>query len=204
MIPAPAFDPRIAELLAARLCHELVSPVGAVANGVEILEDEPEFAVEAAKLIGQSARDARRRLQFYRLAYGAVGEITTGKARAVALDLFQSGKPECDWPASLQLPPGLEKLTLNLLVVAAECLPRGGTIRLAATPGGLLSVTAEGTDPRLAAPTAELLSGLPPDVEQLTARTVQAAFTGVLAARAGIRVVGRLARADAVSLTLIR
>src|SRR3954467_11382201 len=65
-------DLRVLELLAARLCHELISPIGAIANGVELLgEDDPEFVRDATALIGQSAKKAGQRLQFYRFAYGS-------------------------------------------------------------------------------------------------------------------------------------
>ncbi|HTH96615.1 MAG TPA: hypothetical protein VL574_04310, partial [Stellaceae bacterium] len=64
-------EARVAEVLVARLCHELINPLGAVVNGIEILEDDPSFAPDAAQLIAASARQASARLQFYRLAYGA-------------------------------------------------------------------------------------------------------------------------------------
>jgi histidine phosphotransferase ChpT len=60
-----AIDLRVAELLAARLCHDLIGPVAAVANGAELLaDDDPEFARDAIALVGGSARKANRRLQF--------------------------------------------------------------------------------------------------------------------------------------------
>src|SRR5580658_5829839 len=68
---------RVLELLSARLCHELVSPVGAINNGVELLaEEDPDFVRDAIELIGQSARTASRRLQFYRFAYGTSASAT--------------------------------------------------------------------------------------------------------------------------------
>ena len=72
-------DIRILELLSARLCHELISPVGAIGNGVELLgEDDPDFVRDAVALIGQSAKKAAHRLQFYRFAYGTLAAGTTG------------------------------------------------------------------------------------------------------------------------------
>ena len=179
---------RLAELLAARLCHELVSPVGAIANGVEILEDEPGFARDAARLIEQSAREARLRLQFYRIAYGSVGDVAVELARKAADAFFADGKIACDWPETLDFPPGAAKLACNLLLVAAEALPRGGRVALAAgDPRRLLSVVAEGGDARLHDRVAELLT-LPSAVDSLTPRQAQPVFTAALAWRLGARI----------------
>ena len=72
-------DIRILELLSARLCHELISPVGAINNGVELLgEEDPEFVRDAVTLVGQSAKKAAQRLQFYRFAYGTLGGGSAG------------------------------------------------------------------------------------------------------------------------------
>src|SRR3984893_5429611 len=95
-------DIRVLELLAARLCHELISPVGAIANGVELLgEDDPEFVRDAMALIGQSARKAGQRLPFYRFAYGtsATGEAAGPDPRALVGGLFEGGKLSCVWHA---------------------------------------------------------------------------------------------------------
>jgi len=195
---------RLTELLAARLCHELVSPVGAIANGVEILEEEPGFARDAGKLIAQSARDARRRLQFYRVAYGSTGDVTTAQARGVAAEYFAGGKIGCIWPDALPVPRGWEKLACNLLVVAAEALPRGGTIRMA--PGAddaSLAVVAAGAEARLAPSALALLTG-PIDPEALTPRTVEAAFVAMLARRLGIVVTPYLGQPDEVTLAVHR
>jgi histidine phosphotransferase ChpT len=193
---------RLAELLAARLCHELVSPVGAIANGVEILAEEPGFAREAGALIEQSAREARRRLQFYRLAYGATADVTADAARKASLDLFADGKIACDWPVDAVLRDGSAKLVCNLLVVAAETLPRGGRVVLAIGAGeSLLSVTASGVEARLTAAVAELLTR-PIDVEALVPRTAHTAFTAALASRMGRSVVPVALSADAVKFTV--
>src|SRR6185437_6806303 len=70
---------RVVELLNSRLCHELVSPVGAINNGVELLgEEDPDFVRDAIQLIGQSARKASQRLQFYRFAYGTAVSAGSG------------------------------------------------------------------------------------------------------------------------------
>src|SRR5712691_824923 len=76
-----AIDLRVVELLAARLCHDLIGPISAISNGVELLADEePEFARDAVALVGDSARKASGRLQFYRFAYGFSGGRLAGPA----------------------------------------------------------------------------------------------------------------------------
>lgn len=186
------FGLAILEHLSARLCHELVSPIGAISNGIEILEDEPDYAQDAGRLIDQSAREAARRLQFYRVAYGSTGPVSDERARTVTLDLFAGSKIECDWPEGLPpLPSGGQKLVCNLMLTASEALPRGGRVRLVAeeSPGGLiLAALAAGEGVRLADPAPALLGG-EMRIEDLTARTVQAAYTAALARRWGGKIV---------------
>src|ERR1700689_14991 len=121
------YDLKLAELLAARLCHELVSPIGAIANGLEILEDEPDFAGDAGALIALSASAASRRLQFYRVAYGSVATVADALIRRVTTDLFVESKICVDWRI-VAVPDGWGKLACNLVLLAAEALPRGGRV----------------------------------------------------------------------------
>jgi histidine phosphotransferase ChpT len=179
-------DLKIAELLAARLCHELVSPIGAVANGLEILEDEPNFAADAGALIALSARQASRRLQFYRLAYGATTPLEEALTRKSVAEFFAEGKVDFTWRFTA-LPPAWGKLACNLVLVAAEALPRGGKVALEPAAGGLFAVTAQGEGAKLGEPVLALLGG-PIRHELLTPRTIQAAFTALLAARDGMTI----------------
>src|SRR6185437_9736907 len=127
-------DFRVLELLNARLCHELVSPVGAINNGVELLDEEdPDFVRDAIQLIGQSARKASQRLQFYRFAYGtnvsASGSGAPAGGRDLSLGLFEETKVRCDWQAgAATLPSDWQRLACNMLVLAGEALPRGGSV----------------------------------------------------------------------------
>ena len=139
-------DFRVLELLCGRLCHELISPVGAINNGVELLdEDDPEFVKEAMTLIGQSARRAGQRLQFYRFAYGTAGGSGSAvDARELVQGLLEGGKVRCVWPAEASaLEPPWQRLALNMLVLAFEMLPRGGTVTIKAAEHGV-EVAAEG------------------------------------------------------------
>jgi histidine phosphotransferase ChpT len=184
---------RVLELLNARLCHELVSPIGAINNGVELLDDDdPDFARDAIKLIGQSARKAGQRLQFYRFAYGttaSAGGGAGGNGRELALGLLEGGKVACDWSAdAAALPVEWQRLACNMLVLAAEALPRGGTVTvrpLAAGASGI-EVAGEGEAVNLS---PELRAALEPGmpVDQLTSRSVHGYFTARLAALLGAR-----------------
>jgi histidine phosphotransferase ChpT len=184
-----ATDLRLAELLAARLCHELSGPIGAIGNGAELLdEDGAEFLRDAVALIGDSARRAASRLRFYRFAYGfGRGGSRTGPApHELAAAFFDGSRIACDYRERAE-PPPLEwhKLGCNLLVAAAEGLPRGGQLALLAGAAGPI-VEATGDGAALSPQTRAGLQ-LEPAPEALTTRTVHAHFTGLLAAELGWR-----------------
>src|SRR5712692_11034579 len=158
--PVPAPDAlELAALLCSRVCHDLISPVGAIVNGLEVLDDNPkpddrEFALD---LIRKSAKTASARLQFCRLAFGAAGsasaQVDLGDARAMAQAFIEDDKTKLVWnlPRVL-LPKNRVKLLLNLLIIAGQAIPRGGT--LAVDPVGEgesmgFRLRAEGTNARI-------------------------------------------------------
>src|SRR5690349_9018956 len=110
---------RVVELLAARLCHDLISPVAAIANGAELLdEDDPDFVREAVMLVNSSAREANARLQFYRFAYGFGGGGLAGPApHLLATEYFSGSATRCDYgePARA-LPLAAQKLACVMLL----------------------------------------------------------------------------------------
>ena len=131
-------DLDFAALLVSRVCHDLVSPVGAVVNGLEVLEDETDAAMraDALRLVAVSAAQAAARLQFARLAYGAAGsagaELDLAEVARVVEGLLGGGKVELQWQAHpLNWPKDWAKLLMNTVLVAADCLPRGGTLKVA-------------------------------------------------------------------------
>lgn len=186
-------DLRILELLAARLCHELISPIGAIANGVELLgEDDPDFVRDATVLIAQSAKKAGQRLQFYRFAYGSstTGQVGDQAPRDLADGLLEGGKLSCVWQAeALMLPAEWQKLACNMIALAAEALPRGGTITVAAGSLAARSVEIIGTGEAINV-TDEARAALAraADIADLTSRTVHAYFTACLADSLGAAV----------------
>ena len=187
-------DVLLAELLTSRLCHDLVGPVGAVNNGMELLEDDGMgMADDAFKLVVKSATQTSDLLQFYRLAYGLAGSRIGPDLTQVSglCDKFLShGKIALSWPAQPapdELPEGAGKLLLNLVALAAECLPRGGEIavRVGLGDSGVanalaLEVAANGTDAGLREDLAASLSETAA-LEDLTPRNVQGYFTRYLA-----------------------
>ncbi len=181
-------DIRVTELLCSRLCHELVSPVSAINNGVELIEEMGEdMAEEAIKLIAHSADQAARRLRLLRLAYGAAGSDASSMADAqqAAESYFAGGKIRLDWPAGrieagAPLKRGSAKLLLNLTILAEEALAHGGTVAVERSAGGL-TVTANGRSAALR-PEVEVALGGGVASGDLSPRSVHAFATGRFAA----------------------
>lgn len=201
---------RVMELLCSRLCHDLISPVTAVNNGMELLaQDDGSMLDEVISLVTNSAGEASGKLQFYRIAYGLGGQgtppISLEEARRLAEGLLSDGKVSLRWPSSAAGTdgslgkPGM-KLLLNTVALGQEALPRGGTIGvvLSGEAGPEVTVTANGTGARLEEASLRALKGQMP-VEELTARSVHAHFTGQLAAMSSGRIQAELGT-DQVSL----
>eukprot|EP01037_Dinobryon_pediforme_P045079 gene45079-57330_t len=130
----------LAALLASRVCHDIISPVGAITNGLEVLEEESgeEMRNFAMDLIKKSARQASAKLQFARLAFGAAGsagaEIDLGDAEQVARGYMASEKAALEWTATrVLMPKNKVKLLLNLVLIATHAVPRGGSIHVTVT-----------------------------------------------------------------------
>lgn len=179
-------DFRVLELTCSRLCHDLISPITAVNNGMELLADSPADIIDEIKtLLSNSAGEASRRLQFYRLAFGLGGQdsapVGLEESGRLAQGLVDGGKIELDWPSGPGLPdigkPGT-KVLLNALLIAIDALPRGGKVKVGVENGADLSfqLRAEGKGARIADECADALF-TDVDVQQLTARSVQAYLT---------------------------
>lgn len=182
-------DLKVAQLLCARLCHDLVGPAGAVNAGLELLHEEG-MAAEALDLAARSGQQTTSRLTFYRMAFGFGGDeaMRLGELRDQAAGMVADGSVSLDWPvdAAAEGSPfakGAGRLILNLLLIALDCLPRGGTlgVRIADLDDGMgVAMTAAGEGARLRPElAAAMASGA--DVDDLTARTVQGYFTCCLA-----------------------
>ncbi len=130
----------LASLLCSRLCHDLMSPVGALNNGIELLADEqdPEMRDKCLELLADSARASANKLKFFRLAFGAAGgfgeEVDTAEAQAALEGVFgPERRIELGWVVSEgKLPKGAVKLLLNLALLAGDALVRGGRLDVGA------------------------------------------------------------------------
>ncbi len=145
----------LASLLCSRLCHDLLSPVGALNNGLELMADEqdPEMRERCLELLSESAKASANKLKFFRLAFGAGGgfgdQIDTREAKAALEGLFSADKRvELGWMVEDDdLPKSAVKLLLNLGLIAGDALVRGGRLDVGAEhgDGGLeLVIRAEG------------------------------------------------------------
>ncbi len=186
-------DLSVAQLLCSRLCHDLVGPIGAVNTGLELLDEGLDADGKALELIAKSGREATRRLTFFRIAFGfgagTGGTATLTEAQALAAELLAEGKVGLDWPengnAQPQGPvlPSVVKVVLNMVLIASESLPKGGTVglRFAELPEGLgVAVTAEGQGAKLRDDIDTAMAD-GAKVGELTARNVQGYFAQSLA-----------------------
>lgn len=188
----------LAEMLCTRLCHDITGPVGAIANGAEFLaEADTGMHDQAIDLITQSATEAVNRLQFYRLAYGRVnqrGEASLDDCKAVVQNFLQAGKVTLDWPdhhtdaAGIPVSRAGARLIYNMVILAVGTLIRGGTLSVRLSKSGdttRISLAAAGPsikwDTKIQQTLAHQVT-----VEALEPSTVQAYFTQVLAAEAGL------------------
>lgn len=180
----------LAALLCSKVCHDVISPVGAIVNGLELLEEErdPEMRNEALQLVQRSAKTASAKLQFCRLAFGAAGSagasIDTGDAEQVARNLLADDRTKLEWNAvRMLLPKNKVKLVLNMCLIAAACVPRGGVIKVTITGGesdAALRLESSGPNLRLASAVPELLRG-EPESGSIDAHGIQAYYTGLVA-----------------------
>ena len=188
----------LAALLCSRVCHDLISPTGAIVNGLEVLEEKEsdqqtkDFALD---LIKKSAKAASARLQFCRLAFGAAGsagaQIDLGDAHNMARGVIEDGKTKLVW----QLPPALlpknrVKLLLNMLIIAGQTVPRGGTIEVSPIGEGQnigFRLVASGPNSRIPEAIPTLLEGASEN-GSVDAHAIQPFYAGLLARACGLKV----------------
>lgn len=193
----------LAALLCSRLCHDLISPVGAIINGLEVMEEDKDEETKtfALDLIKKSATQASAKLQFCRLAFGAAGaQIELGDAEKAARGLLEDGKTTLAWnlPRAL-VAKNRAKLLLNMLLVASGTIPRGGTLTAEPMSEGY-QVSARGLNARLGPATADLLAGSP--AEPVNAHAIQPVYTGILARDCGLAITAGI-QADTVVVTAV-
>jgi histidine phosphotransferase ChpT len=191
-------DLAVLELTCSRLCHDLISPIGAVNNGLELLEDEQdlELVAEARALAARSARRASILLQAYRCALGNAGNQASfgfGEAIKLARDFLDGGRVTLSGIPAMSpgdLPAGWSKLLLLSVILMSETLPRGGDLHLSVNGEGPTTsfiLAAEGAQIVFADDYKALLSG-DAAAAALDARNVLAYLTGTLATRLKMKI----------------
>ena len=204
--PGPTPDAlELAALMCSRVCHDLINPVGAIVNGLEVFdssnkEDDKEFALD---LIRKSAKSTSARLQFCRIAYGAAGsagsQIDLGEAQKMTRNHLEDEKTKI-LPHML-MAKNRVKLLLNMLVIAQQAIPRGG--ELIVNPVGEgdsmgFRIRAAGTNAREPQNVAAQLNL--DNAGSVSAHAVQPYYTALLAQASGLKV-SLAAEADAVVVT---
>ena len=186
----------LAALLCSRVCHDLISPVGAIVNGIEVLEEEKDESTKefALDLIKRSAATASAKLQFCRIAFGAAGsagaQIDLGDAEKIARGFLEDDKTKIDWnlPRAL-LAKNRVKLLLNMLVIAGQAIPRGGKVTVDPIGAGDnlgFKVSAAGTNAKIPPAVPPLLTG-ELGGETVDAHRIQPFYAGLLAKACGLK-----------------
>jgi histidine phosphotransferase ChpT len=186
----------LAALLCSRVCHDLISPVGAIVNGLEVLEEEKDESTKefALDLIKKSAHNASAKLQFCRIAFGAAGsagaQIDLGDAETIARGFLEDEKTKLAWnlPRAL-LPKNRVKLLLNMLVIAGQAIPRGGNISVDPVGSGEstgFKVTSAGANAKVPSHLPALLTA-EGSGEGLDAHRIQPFYAGLLARACGVK-----------------
>jgi histidine phosphotransferase ChpT len=195
--PIALGDLELAALVSSRICHDVINPVSAISNGLEMLAEEPDQAMRdaAMDLIRKSAAQASAKLQFARLAFGAAGssgaEIDLRDAEKVSREFVSgSGKHQVVWEGPpVTLPKNKVKLVLNLVALGVIALPRGGTINvevLGTPPNVSFLVRAKGDAARLKDEVRSLLSGA--NGVAIDSHSIQPYYAGRIAAAAGMTI----------------
>jgi histidine phosphotransferase ChpT len=185
-------DLDLAALLCSRVCHDIISPVGAIANGLELMDDpevDAEMKATALNMVRSSAKTATAKLKFCRIAFGASGsagaQIDMGEAGEMAKDFVGNEKIRLDWQAPRENRPKAEvKLVLNMLMLAMAGIPRGGVVTVTVEGRNFL-VSAKGERAKVPQAMADVLTGAAA-IDTLDARMVQPYYAKLLAESAGL------------------
>jgi histidine phosphotransferase ChpT len=180
----------LAALLCSRVCHDLISPVGAIVNGLEVLSEEKDEEMRqfALDLIHKSANTASAKLQFCRIAFGAAGsagaQIDLGDAEKVARGFLEDDKTKLAWNLPrLLMAKNRVKLLLNLLLLAGQAIPRGGNLTVDPIGSGEamgFRIAAAGTNAKIL-PVVPLLLANDTGGEAVDAHRIQPFYAGLLA-----------------------
>jgi histidine phosphotransferase ChpT len=180
----------LAALLCSRVCHDLISPIGAIVNGLEVLDEDKDEETQqfALDLIKKSANTASAKLQFCRIAFGAAGsagaQIDLGDAEKISRGFLEDEKTKIAWNLPrLLLAKNRVKLLLNMLLIAGQVIPRGGQIKVDPVGEGDalgFRITITGTNAKIPAANPPLLAA-EGGIEGVDAHKIQPFYAGLLA-----------------------
>jgi histidine phosphotransferase ChpT len=183
---------KLTALVASRICHDMVEPMSAIIQGLEMIKTgEGKLDPDAVSLLDNGVGKAWAKLEFFRFAMAgamAEGDSDIEEGKAVAEKLYSVLKPELVWSVkSVAMPRPAVRVIVNLLLIANECLPRGGTVEVTATNGEVV-VTAKGPRAKLREATALALKG---EEGELSGHTIQPTLTSLLAKQGGVELAAR-------------
>jgi histidine phosphotransferase ChpT len=199
-------DLDLSALLCSRVCHDIISPVGAIANGLELMDDpdvDADMKSTALDMVRSSAKTATAKLKFCRIAFGASGSagahIDLGEAGEIAKAFVGDEKIKLDWQAPRENRPKAEvKLVLNMLMLAMAGIPRGGLVTVTVQDRDFV-VTAQGERAKVPQAMADVLTGAAV-LEALDARMVQPYYAKLLAESAGLLLTMGMSGDDVVAI----
>lgn len=186
---------KLAALVASKICHDLVEPMNAIIQGHEMIKGDAQAKPDpdALSLLDQGVAKAWAKLEFFRFALGSAiseGDSQLEEGRAVAEKLYGQLKAELAWNApQVAMPRPAVRVILNLLLIANECLPRGGKVEVTADADEV-RIIATGPRAALRTPTAQALRGETPEGGP-TGYTIQQMLTGMLARQNQIELTAR-------------
>lgn len=179
----------LASLISSRICHDLISPIGALNTAIEVLDDteSKEMHEDALKLIKLAASEASAKLSYLRIALGtnstSKGVMNLDKLKLITENMFNTEKFSFNWDVSeIKLEKSIARILLNILMLAIQSIPRGGkvTIKIEEKSDKLKLVTsANGIKSRLDKQTEDAFKGIIPS-EEIDGRVIQSYFTRIL------------------------
>jgi len=200
-------DLDLAALVASRVCHDVIGPVGAIVNGLEVLEEDSdeEMRAIAMELVKKSAQSASAKLKFSRLAFGAAGsagaEIDLSEAGELSIEFATTPRVALEWNCPHQTrPKDHVKLLMNMVLIGITTIPRGGVVKVMTTEdrnNPHYEVRCSGRGAKFPEKTGALIRGEVP-VEEIDARDVQLYYTGLVARLTGLELSTQILNEDAV------
>jgi histidine phosphotransferase ChpT len=202
-------DLDLSALLCSRVCHDVISPVGAIANGLELMDDpenDPEMKASALDMVRSAAKSATAKLKFCRIAFGAAGsagaQIDMGEAGDIAKAFVGEEKIKLDWQVPRENRPKQDvKLLLNMLLLAIEALPRGGVITMT-TEGAGFMVRAKGDRAKLKEAMVAVIDGTS-DLATLDARLIQPYYARMLSHAQKLKLSMAMEAEDTVAVSAV-